>query len=885
MPRPFSSCGRCLPPTFHFRPLHTLHPLVLSIPLPLHECYPEKIGNHFLRTTLGLIGLLVTTASRQAIAQTSGPPRACCSINVITLTPDGLPLPDVEITAAGPGDPLSARTAKDGRLHLSLSSPGSFLLSAVKNLYLPLSKEVTVEKDHPFEVEFRLSPLNPARESITVEDRANPSSATPVSATGTQMKQLSGKPSTVRDALPVIPGVARTIEGRLTISDQPEHRSTLLVNALDATDPVTGRFGATVPIDSVSTLNVYKNPFLAEYGRFSSGVVAVETKRGGDEWNWELNDPTPDPRVRSGHLRGMRAFTPRLSFSGPLIRNKLFFAESGEYAMHKTPSFTLPFPFNEEKREGWNSLTQLDYIASPKHLLTLTLHAVPQHANFVSPNFYNPQPVTPSFRGREAMVSLTDHLTLGSNLLETSFSIGQTRALVAPQAPGEMIYTPTVNLGNYFGRQYRAGKRWQLVETFIPRQRQFHGNHQIKGGAMVSGSNLDGHYNANPIRILDGQSRLLERIDFRNFTPFHISDVANGFYVQDHWQLLPRISIDLGARTDYQSLTGVTRIAPRAALAVSPFNNSATTIRAGFGWFYDRVPLSIYAFPQNPQQTHTTYLPDGSINGEPRLFLNLLEPALTARRALIFGRNQIGDFAPQSATYSFQIDHQVNSYWRLRASYLRNRSDSLIVVGTANAPRADAYLLSGSGDSNSQQFEVLSKVSWKKDQQLLFSYVHSRTSGNLNDFNQFLGDYPSPIVRPDVFATAPGNIPHRFLAWGTVPIDRKDLHLSSLDLSGLRIAPLAEWRSGFAYPVYDAAQQYSGQPYSRRYPTFFSLDFRVSKDLHVTPKHALQLSFNLFNSTDHFNPDTVRWNIADRQFGQFLGQHPRRFRVDLDFLF
>src|SRR5258708_23705729 len=144
----------------------------------------------------------------------------------------------------------------------------------------------------------------------------------------------------------------------------------------------------------------------------------------------------------------MRAFTPRLSFSGPLIRNKLFFSESGEYALHKSPSFTLPFPYNEEKREGWNSLTQLDYIASPKHLLTATLHAVPQHVNFVNPNFYNPQPVTPIYRGREAMVSLADRITLGGNLLESAVSLGQTRALVAPQGPADMIYTPTVNLCN-----------------------------------------------------------------------------------------------------------------------------------------------------------------------------------------------------------------------------------------------------------------------------------------------------------------------------------------------------------------------------------------------------------------------------------------------------
>jgi hypothetical protein len=77
------------------------------------------------------------------------------------------------------------------------------------------------------------------------------------------------------------PGVVRSPGGGLVIS------------AADVTDPATGQFGLTVPIDSVETLNVYQAPFQAEYGRFTAGLVSVETRRGGDKWKWELNDPFP----------------------------------------------------------------------------------------------------------------------------------------------------------------------------------------------------------------------------------------------------------------------------------------------------------------------------------------------------------------------------------------------------------------------------------------------------------------------------------------------------------------------------------------------------------------------------------------------------------------
>jgi hypothetical protein len=93
----------------------------------------------------------------------------------------------------------------------------------------------------------------------------------------------------------------------LNISAAGEHRSALIVNSADVTDPATGQFGLTVPIDIVQTMNVYQTPFLAEYGNFSAGLVSVETRRGGEQWKWELNDPFPDFAIRSYHLRGLRA--------------------------------------------------------------------------------------------------------------------------------------------------------------------------------------------------------------------------------------------------------------------------------------------------------------------------------------------------------------------------------------------------------------------------------------------------------------------------------------------------------------------------------------------------------------------------------------------------
>jgi hypothetical protein len=93
-----------------------------------------------------------------------------------------------------------------------------------------------------------------------------------------------------------------------------------------------------------------------------------------------------------------------------------------------------------------------------------------------------------------------------------------------------------------------------------------------------------------------------------------------------------------------------------------------------------------------------------------------------------------------------------------------------------------------------------------------------------------------------------------------------------------------DWRTGFPFSALDERQQYAETPNARRFPAFFSLDLRASKDIPFR-KHMVRLSFSVFNVTDHANYDAVRLNIADPQFGELLGRRPRRFRLDFDWLF
>src|SRR5262249_835759 len=285
--------------------------------------------------------------------------------------------------------------------------------------------------------------------SDKVDISASSNTALPeqTSSTGTeltaQVKSLPNKPSSVSDVLPLVPGVIRTFQGEIKISGSSENRSAFIVNSADVTDPATGQFGMTVPVDSVQTINVFKTPYLAQYGRFTAGVVSVETKRGGDKWDFELNDPLPEFRFLNGGLRGLREATPRIVFNGPLIKNRLYISEGSEYTIRKRPVQTLEYPNKETKSESINSFTQLDYLFSGTHTLNGTFHLAPRKDSFVNLDFFNRRPVTPNWRGKDYTGTLIDRLTLGENLLESTVAIKNYTINVYGQGVAEMNLTPT----------------------------------------------------------------------------------------------------------------------------------------------------------------------------------------------------------------------------------------------------------------------------------------------------------------------------------------------------------------------------------------------------------------------------------------------------------
>jgi hypothetical protein len=709
------------------------------------------------------------------------------------------------------------------------------------------------------EIEVSLSHIALSRQEVTVQGNSsnpvNEESSTPATLAPTQAKLTPSRPATLTDVLPLIPGVVRANNGSLGIAGYGESHSTLLVNSVDVTDPSTGDFGLSVPIDSVETISVSEMPYLAQYGRFIAGVVTAETRPGGEKWSSSLNDPLPEFRIRSGHLVGLKTASPRLNLSGPLIRRRLYISEGAEYLLDKQSVRTLPFPLNETRSTAINSFTQLDTILSPAQTLTASFHFAPHSQYYAGLDYFNPQPVTPTASFHESTGTVIHRLSLGGGVLQSTIALIRIGSGIQPQGPADMVLGPSGNQGNYFSQQSRGAT-------------------QI--GYVLGHTEDEGTFRARPVHIQDASGHTVQRIDFVGGKPFGLSDYEPAAYLQDHWVVNSHFALDVGARFEGQTITSTTRTAPRGGLVWSPTADRRTIVRGGAGIFYDSVPLSTYAFRSYPEQVVTSYGSSGAVTAPPLHYINVTQEALRSGFSLVDRFPRAGNFAPYSVAWNFELERQINRIATVRAKYLQSWARDMITLQPETVQGQNALVLGSSGSAQTRQFEFTVKIGSEARRQFFFSYVRQHAQGSLSDGSRYLGNYPFPVIRPSVFASLPNEIPNRFLLWGVMALPGK-----------IQLNPHIEYRNGFPYQPTNVVQQYvllsAGPQY--RFPRYFAFDALASKDFQITKKHAVRFSLSMLNITNHFNPLEVHSNTADPQYGRFFGNYPRRFLVDFDFLY
>ena len=773
-----------------------------------------------------------------------------------------------------PSGGITVSTDRLGKFHFNPVPTGDYKLTCAAMSYRPVERTLSLGLEAPL-IEVVLPAEGVLHQTVEVHAKT-PSEplaqgAPPATLRSTQMADLPLTELKFKAALPLIPGVVRTPDGKINIKGIPENQGLLLLNGAENVDPMTGSFSVEVPWTAIESVQVYKNAYRADVGGFSGGLTAINTKPPSTQWHYEVQDITPNPQIEAGEIVGLADFNPRFFFTGPLIANRLNFSEALAYDWDKQPVRGLAWPNNLIKSHDFNSFTTLQYIFSERHVTTVYANVFPVSREFANINSLVPQTASSNYGQQGFSLALTDRYLTFSGVVLTTLAEGMRfDSYGHGQGPENMLLTPNGWGGNFFNAYHRESNEEQMGETITLPSRTWFGKHDLTLGGSFIQRAYEGFSQSQPVQILTSHGTLAEQINFTGSGQMSASDAEGNGFIQDHWAMAEPLAVDVGLRFTGQTLGTPLNVAPRLGAVYSPGTGGKTVLRAGLGIFYSHVPLLLGGFAQNPVRNVTLFnsqgLPLGVPVAYPNYYGNLGNPQAPGLSL------HAPDRTPYNQTYSVEVDRELSPKLMLRISALSSRSSREYIVGPLTYPPAGAALVaSPTGNSNYREFETTLRMRLNSTTEWNASYIHSRARGDLNTLNQIYVPFEAPVIRPDVYATLPSDIPNRLIAWGRF----------ATHVWGIQASPVVDWHSGFPYSYLDQYQNYAGTPNEHRFPRFFSLDLKLSKDFHLPLPlirgHTLNGALTVFNLTNHLNPRDVYNNIDSPYFNHFVGFQHRFF--------
>jgi Carboxypeptidase regulatory-like domain/TonB dependent receptor-like, beta-barrel len=754
-------------------------------------------------------------------------------------------------------------------------SVGDYEVSVALAGFETITKRLTIRQGPASRLDFQLI-LRKQTETITVRsepegvDLSSSSGGSPV-LTADILKSAVRLGQDFQESLPLLPGVVRGPDGLIRIKGGRTNQTSTLVNTANVADPFTGQPALRLPVVAVQSVRVLSNPFSSEYGKFSSGVVEVNTRGGTDDWKWLFEDPIPRFRWIDYRTHGVESASPHLTFAGPLKRGKLYLFQSLAYGYDTVRTPSLPDPNNVRMVESVTTYTQLDWNLKPNQQFSVSLTTDPQDTDFANINTFNPQPVTADYHQRGFFTSATHRWILAAGgFLQSMFAAKRLDAHVFParDVAGEMVLFPEQNSGSFFEQQDRRTRLYQWSQTLHFWPLQSAGRHLLTVGYSYARSTYQGQVENLPVDVLREDGTVSSQITYDPPRASQATKNELSFFVQDNWQIRPRFTVDLGMRFDHDSLSAeALDVAPRIGFVYAPTRDNRTAIRGGFGVFFDKIPINVSIFRDFPAQTIARYASDGiTIIDSPGTFTHVVATA--------DGRLRV----PYSLGWSVQFDRELRPGLLFRFGYEgRNVHREFYVDPFQLVDRSQLGLFNSGGQTYR---EFLWMLRWRpRERTTLFaSYVNSRARGDLNDYNQFFGNIPFPLIRPNQYGIMPSDAPHRGLVWGVVGLSHK-----------LDFIPVLDVHTGFPFSQLDENWNYIGRENEAgRFRTFVGLDMKIQYPFDFKfhrRRFQFRAGLSVLNVLNYSNPRDVQQYAGSPSFGNFYNSIGRLFRIDGDFDF
>jgi hypothetical protein len=636
----------------------------------------------------------------------------------------------------------------------------------------------------------------------------------------------------------ILPSTVRGPDGRLRIKGGQPAQGALQVSSVSLNDPSSGDFDLDLPAQSIESVEVLANPFAAEYGRFSTSITQIRTRRGTNEWDVQFGSLVP--RFRTG-FTGIRAFEPRFSVRGPLERDRVFVAQDFQFRHVDSPVKSLAGEPNITLR-SFDSFTRIDAAISARHMLTAGLLSFPREIRRVMMNTFRPPDVAQDFSQSGWSVGLADRLALGPHaVLDTTVAGRWFEVHADTDGRSPMVFAPPSQSGSFFNDQEREVASFQWVQT-LSLSRDWRGMHVLKVGTDLQHSAFDGTSRSRPVEIRRNDGSLAERIEFGGPTEQAVSGVEFAAFAQDRWRLNSRVTLEFGARVDRDAIVKRLNWSPRGGIAVSVAPEGRAILRGGYGRFFQRTPLNVEAFPTFESRALTRFDPDGRPMGPPVSLVNVLDANLRT---------------PEARVVNVEWNQRLGRRVLIKLEFLRRTGSHEYIVDPD--PAAGRLRLASLGSSRYREFEATTRYVGGERRDVTVSYVWAKGTADLNSYDQFFGNLRNPIVRPNGYGMIPTDVRHRLLVRGTLGLPGQWI-----------VAPILELRSGFPWSAVDEFHDFVGDRNGAgRLPPVRTLDFSLTRPWQFG-RHRFRAGVRVYNVFGASANRDVQNNVTSPDFGRFF---------------
>ncbi len=395
-------------------------------------------------------------------------------------------------------------------------------------------------------------------------------------------------------------------------------------------DALGGTRGDYSP-DAIAEYEVLSSSYSAQYGQASGAIINVITRSGGNDFHgrasayYRADGLTASDPFAAGAKTPFDQWIASAFLGGPVVKDKAFFFGSFEETWRNGTAVVGVDPALLESLGLGSQTTFPNDLTEPRAVFKLDYH--PTGSQILTFRFRLDDPKETNTNvgqvildrplvGETGATLKTDNMdyALSHSWVMSSDTLNEARFQYSTQN-NDITQVNCPGCPLIIRNSLISGKLPNLPQKFTEDRYQFldslsfsMGNHFLKAGVDYSHVKVDAFVPQNfdgefifitdaPFNPDDAATYPLEFIGGGGNPNINVANNILALFVQDEWRVSPYLTLNVGLRWDYEDQTYVKHdwqnFGPRVHFAWDATKDGKTSIRGGFGIYYDQVFLNV----------------------------------------------------------------------------------------------------------------------------------------------------------------------------------------------------------------------------------------------------------------------------------------------------